>query len=84
VRQVPGEAAAPVTRLAELPGRGVTRVWECAGPRGAETLTLIHGVACTAELNWGKVFAPLAPHFRRRRRPAWPRRRDQRRFAVPA
>jgi len=25
---------------------------------------LIHGVACTAELNWGKVFAPLARHFR--------------------
>ena len=24
---------------------------------------LIHGVACTAELNWGKVFAPLAAHF---------------------
>jgi pimeloyl-ACP methyl ester carboxylesterase len=25
---------------------------------------LIHGVAVTAELNWGKVFAPLARHFR--------------------
>jgi pimeloyl-ACP methyl ester carboxylesterase len=25
---------------------------------------LIHGVACTAELNWGKVFSPLAAHFR--------------------
>ena len=25
---------------------------------------LIHWVACTAELNWGKVFAPLAAHFR--------------------
>jgi 3-oxoadipate enol-lactonase len=64
VRQVPGEEAAPVTRLVELPGRGVTRAWECAGPPGAETLMLIHGVACTAELNWGKVFAPLARHFR--------------------
>ncbi len=63
VQQVLGEAAAPFTRLAELPGRGVTRVWECAGPRGAETLMLIHGLACTAELNWGKVFAPLARHF---------------------
>ena len=58
------EAAAPVTRLAELPGRGVTRVWECAGPPGAGTLMLIHGVACTAELNWGEVFAPLAAGFR--------------------
>ena len=64
MRQVPGEAVAPFTRLAELPGRGVTRVWECAGPRGAETLMLIHGLACTAELNWGRVFAPLARHFR--------------------
>jgi pimeloyl-ACP methyl ester carboxylesterase len=25
---------------------------------------LIHGVACTAELNWGTVLAPLAGHFR--------------------
>ena len=57
-------AAAPLTRLVELPGRGVTRVWECAGPPGAGTLMLIHGVACTAELNWGKVLAPLAAHFR--------------------
>ena len=64
MRQVLGEEATPLTRLVELPGRGVTRVWECAGPPGAETLMLIHGVACTAELNWGKVFAPLAAHFR--------------------
>ena len=57
-------AATPLTRLVELPGRGVTRMWECAGPRGAETLMLIHGVTFTAELNWGKVFAPLSRHFR--------------------
>jgi 3-oxoadipate enol-lactonase len=63
VRQVLGEAAAPLTRLAELPGRGVTRVWECAGPPGAPTLMLIHGVTFTAELNWAKVFAPLSRHF---------------------
>ena len=59
-----GEAERPLTRLVELPGRGTTRVWECAGPDGAETLVLIHGVAGTAELNWGMVFAPLARHFR--------------------
>ena len=64
MRQVLGEAVAPLTRLAELPGRGVTRVWECAGPPDAETLILIHGVTFTAELNWGKVFAPLSRHFR--------------------
>jgi 3-oxoadipate enol-lactonase len=63
VRQALEEAAAPLTRLAELPGRGVTRVWECAGPPGAPTLMLIHGVTFTAELNWAKVFAPLSRHF---------------------
>ena len=54
----------PATRRVELPGRGVTRVWECAGPPGAETLMLIHGVTFTAELNWAKVFAPLSGQFR--------------------
>ncbi len=54
---------APVTRLVALPGRGTTRLWECAGPSSAETLMLIHGVTFTAELNWGKIFAPLARHF---------------------
>jgi len=51
-------------RLVELPGRGITRVWDYAGPPGAQTLMLIHGVTFTAELNWGKTFAPLAQHFR--------------------
>src|SRR6516225_10297826 len=64
VLQLPQETAAPQTRLVELPGRGVTRVWECAGPSEAPTLMLIHGVTVTAELNWGKVFAPLSRHFR--------------------
>ncbi len=63
-RRMLGEAVMPLTRLVELPGRGSTRVWECAGPPGAETLMLIHGVAGTAELNWGKVFVPLGRHFR--------------------
>lgn len=58
------EAARPLTRLVELPGRGMTRVWDCAGPPGAGTVVLIHGMAGTAELNWGKVFVPLARHFR--------------------
>ena len=59
-----GEAAMPFTRLVKLPGRGTTRVWECAGPPGAGTLMLIHGVSGTAELNWGKVLEPLGRHFR--------------------
>jgi 3-oxoadipate enol-lactonase len=64
VLQLPQEAAAPQTRLVELPGRGVTRVWECAGPPDAPALMLIHGVAVTAELNWGQVIAPLSRYFR--------------------
>jgi 3-oxoadipate enol-lactonase len=61
---MPGKASIPRTRLVELPGRGVTRIWECAGPPGAGTLVLIHGVTFTAELNWGKAFGPLSRHFR--------------------
>jgi len=64
MRQLPGEPAGPRSRLAELPGRGTTRVWECAGPPGAGTLMLIHGVGCTAELNWGKIFGPLSARYR--------------------
>lgn len=64
MRQVLEEATAPLSRLAVLPGRGAMRVWECAGPPGADTLVLIHGVAATAELNWGRVLAPLGCHFR--------------------
>jgi len=64
VRPVPLDSATPVTRLVELPGRGTTRVWECAGPRDADTLVLVHGLTFTAELNWRGVFAALGRHFR--------------------
>jgi 3-oxoadipate enol-lactonase len=64
VLQLPQEVPAPQTRLVTLPGRGVTRVWECAGPPGAPVLMLIHGVTVTAELNWEKVLGPLSRHFR--------------------
>jgi 3-oxoadipate enol-lactonase len=57
-------AATCAARVVQLPGRGTTRVWECAGPLGAETLMLIHGVTLTAELNWGPVLALLGRHFR--------------------
>jgi pimeloyl-ACP methyl ester carboxylesterase len=53
-----------VTYQVELPGRGRTRVWECAGPPGAETLILLHGVTLTAELNWGRVLGQLGSRFR--------------------
>jgi pimeloyl-ACP methyl ester carboxylesterase len=66
IRELPGEAEppAPRTRLTALPGRGVTRIWECAGPAGAPVLMLIHGVTFTAELNWSKTMAALGGHFR--------------------
>ena len=66
VRELPGELEppAPRTRLTALPGRGVTRIWECAGPAGAPVLMLIHGVTFTAELNWSKTMAALGGHFR--------------------
>ena len=66
VRELPGELEppAPRTRLTALPGRGVTRIWECAGPPGAPVLMLIHGVTFTAELNWSKTLAALGGHFR--------------------
>jgi pimeloyl-ACP methyl ester carboxylesterase len=57
VLQLPQEAPAPQTRLVELPGRGVTRVWECAGPPDAPVLMLIHGVTVTAELGIGSFVA---------------------------
>jgi 3-oxoadipate enol-lactonase len=50
--------------LVDLPGRGSTRVWQVAGPAGAPTLMLIHGVALTAEVNWSAVFEPLGRQFR--------------------
>lgn len=64
MRHALSNAAAPRTRLVELPGRGITRVWECSGPPGAGTLVLIHGLTFTAELNWGRVLEPLSGHFR--------------------
>jgi 3-oxoadipate enol-lactonase len=50
--------------LVELPGRGVTRVWEHPGPPGAPTLMLVHGVTLTAALNWSGVLEPLGAQFR--------------------
>jgi hypothetical protein len=38
MRQMLGMATTPVTRLTELPGRGITRVWECVGPPGSSSL----------------------------------------------
>jgi 3-oxoadipate enol-lactonase len=50
--------------LTELPGRGVTRVWEHPGPPGAPTLMLAHGVTLTAALNWSCAMESLGRQFR--------------------
>jgi len=52
------------TSLVDLPGRGVTRVWEHPGPPDAPTLMLIHGVTLTAALNWSGVLDALGEQFR--------------------
>src|SRR3954469_21660305 len=54
----------PRGRFVELPGRGRTYVREMAGPPGAPTLVLLHGLAATGGLNWFASFEPLSRHFR--------------------
>jgi 3-oxoadipate enol-lactonase len=47
-----------------LPGRGTTFVREAAGPCGAPTLILLHGLGATAALNWAGASIALRRHFR--------------------
>ena len=53
----------PAGRPLELPGRGVTFVREMAGPEGAPTLVLLHGLSATGALNWYPVFERLSRQF---------------------
>jgi 3-oxoadipate enol-lactonase len=48
----------------ELPGRGRTSVRDVAGPDGAPTLVLLHGLAATGRLNWSTALGALARRFR--------------------
>ena len=54
----------PPGRFIELPGRGTTFAVDVAGPSGAPTLLLLHGLAVTGYLNWFPAFAALAQEFR--------------------
>jgi 3-oxoadipate enol-lactonase len=54
----------PPGRFVELPGRGTTFAVDVAGPPGAPTLFLLHGLAVTGYLNWFPAFAALAEDFR--------------------
>jgi pimeloyl-ACP methyl ester carboxylesterase len=63
-RQTVSAESVPPGRFVNLPGRGTTFVVDVAGPRGAPTLLLLHGLAVTGYLNWFPAFAPLSADFR--------------------
>jgi 3-oxoadipate enol-lactonase len=54
----------PRGRHVELPGRGTTFVREVAGPPGAATLVLLHGLSATGGLNWLWCFRALGQQYR--------------------
>jgi pimeloyl-ACP methyl ester carboxylesterase len=59
----PGPPLPPARRV-ELPGRGITWVYD-TGPRpGAPVVVLLHGWAVTAALNWFPSFGPLSRRYR--------------------
>jgi pimeloyl-ACP methyl ester carboxylesterase len=53
-----------VDRDVEIPGRGCISIREAAGPPGAPTLVLLHGLAATGRLNWYTAMPALAEHYR--------------------
>ena len=55
---------APAGRRVRLPGRGTTFVRDVAGPIGAPTVVLLHGLGATASINWPGAFDALSPQFR--------------------
>ncbi|MGI9023480.1 MAG: alpha/beta fold hydrolase, partial [Acidimicrobiales bacterium] len=56
--------ALPAGRTVDLPGRGTTFVREVAGPPGAPTVVLLHGLTASTDLNWFESFAALGRHVR--------------------
>jgi len=48
---------------AELPDRGTTFYRHLQGPAGAPTVLLLHGWTATADLNWFRLYEPLAEHY---------------------
>jgi len=53
----------PPGRPLLLPGRGQTFIRELAGPPGAPTVFLLHGLSATADLNWFTCYHDLGRHF---------------------
>ena len=64
VFQVPPSGELPPGWSIELPGRGTTFVSEIPGPEDAPTLFLLHGLACTAYLNWYPALPALTGKYR--------------------
>lgn len=54
----------PAGRHLDLPGRGTIFTREAAGPTGAPTVLLVHGLLASADLNWSLAVPELASHFR--------------------
>jgi 3-oxoadipate enol-lactonase len=54
----------PRGQLIELPGRGTTFAIDLAGPPGAPTFFLIHGLVASTYLNWFPAFSALAARYR--------------------
>jgi pimeloyl-ACP methyl ester carboxylesterase len=63
-RTIPTALPAAARRVLDLPGRGATIVWDIAGPPGAPTLLLLHGVTLTAALNWSGIVQTLSRSHR--------------------
>ena len=62
--RVPHGEAGSETRIIKTAARGRLVVWDTAGPVGAPTLVLLHGVTLDAATNWSGAVPTLAPHFR--------------------
>ena len=54
----------PAGRFVDFPGRGTTFIREAAGPPGAPTVVLLHGLSATGGLNWLWCFEPLSTRYR--------------------
>lgn len=54
----------PIGRAVDLGARGTAWVLESPGPRNAPTLLLLHGLGCTAAINWFGTFRTLGERYR--------------------